>query len=164
MKAKLSKQVEYVNPVGADMRTIELHLPSRLGYERVAMDAAGSAARLMGFHQSRIEDLRTAVSEACINAMEHAHEFNAATKVVVALNIGDADLTIDVADQGEGIPESVESPDIKQKITGEQNARGWGIFLIRSLMDEAEFNVRSEYGNATRMLIRLDPEAPTDDD
>ncbi len=164
MQSRSSRLIESTNSVGVDMRTIELHLTSRSGYERVAMDAAGSAAKLMGFHQSRVEDLRTAVSEACINAMEHAHEYNAATKVVVALNIGDADLTIDVADQGEGVPELVEKPDIARKFTGEQSARGWGMFLIKSLMDKAEFNVRSEHGNTTRMVIRLDLEAPTDDD
>ena len=143
-----------------DMKTIELQLPSRLGYERVAMDAAAAAAKLIGFHKSRIDDLRTAVAEACINAIEHAHKFNSAMKVVVALNIGDEHLQIDVTDQGEGLPESVEPPDIEKKFAGEQQARGWGMFLIKALMDEVEFNVHSDHGNATRMVIRLDPHAP----
>jgi len=139
-----------------EVRTIQLQLPSRLGYERVAMDAAGAAAKLMGFHISRVEDLRTAVSEACINAMEHAHQYNATMKVVVALVIGSSSLQIDVADQGKGMPESVESPDLTKKFSGEQTARGWGVFLIKSLMDEVQFNVRSEMGNVTRMVIRLE--------
>ena len=138
-------------------RTIELQLPSRLGYERVAMDAAGAAAKLMGFHKSRVDDLRTAVAEACINAIEHAHALNARMKVIVALNIGCDSLQIDVADQGKGVPETVEIPDIGQKIAGNEPARGWGLFLIKSLMDEVEFNVNSERGRATRMVIRLEP-------
>lgn len=142
-----------------DMRAIELQLPSQLGYERVAMDAAAAAAKLIGFHQSRIDDLRTAVAEACINAIEHGHKFNAAMKVVVVFDIGDEHLQIDVTDQGDGPPESIESPDIGKKIAGEQEARGWGMFLIKALMDEVEFNVHSERGNATRMVIRLDPHA-----
>jgi len=141
-----------------EVRTIRLQLPSRLGYERVAMDAAGAAAKLVGFHRGRVEDLRTAVAEACVNAMEHAHRFNAAMTVVVALTIEDDSLQIDVVDQGEGMPEVVETPDLARKLAGEQEARGWGMFLIKSLMDEVRFNVRSELGNVTRMIIRLEPE------
>lgn len=137
--------------------TIELHVPSTNGYERVAMDTAAAAARLMGFQQPRIDDLRTAVAEACINAMEHAHEFNAAMKVVVALTIQDSSLQIDVTDQGNGVAIYPDPPDIERKLAGQQTTRGWGVFLIRSLMDEVQFNVRSERGNVTRMVIRLEP-------
>lgn len=143
--------------MGQEIKTIEMQLPSRLGYEKVAMDAAGAAAKLIGFHSARIEDLRTAVSEACINAMEHAHEFNSAMKVIVALNLEDGQLKIDIADQGAGTPPKVESPDIEKKFAGEQESRGWGMFLIKALMDEVQFNVKSDKGNVTRMVIRLDP-------
>lgn len=55
---------------------MELRIPSILGFEKLAMDFAASAARLLklpenGEPENRIEDLKTAVSEACINAIEH---------------------------------------------------------------------------------------------
>jgi serine/threonine-protein kinase RsbW len=50
---------------------VEVRLPSRLGYEKGAMSTAASVAKLMGFREDRIEDLKTAVAEACINAIEH---------------------------------------------------------------------------------------------
>ena len=56
-------------------KIIEVHIPSILGYEKVAMESAAAAAKIMGFHQSRIEDLKTAISEACSNAMEHGNRF-----------------------------------------------------------------------------------------
>jgi serine/threonine-protein kinase RsbW len=146
-----------------DERTIDIHLPSTLGYERVAMDAAGAAAKLIGFHDSRIEDLRTAVAEACINAIEHAHKFNSAMKVVVALKIEDGQLSIDVADQGGGIQGPVEPPDIEKVLSGERDARGWGMFLIKALMDEVQFDVKSEHGSAMRMVIRLGPADASDE-
>ena len=149
--------------VPKEMRTIHLKLPSKLGYERVAMDAGSAAAKLMGFHTSRVEDLRTAISEACINAIEHAHRFNASMKVVVALTMGEDSLLIDVADQGEGLPDAIQTPDLSSKFEGDQCARGWGIFLIKSLMDEVQFNVTSELGNVTRMIIRLDPAEDEDE-
>ena len=51
-------------------RIIELRLPSRLGYEKVAMDTASSLARRMGFGGDRVEALRTAIAEAVTNAID----------------------------------------------------------------------------------------------
>jgi serine/threonine-protein kinase RsbW len=50
---------------------IELHIPSVIGFEKVAMECAASVAKKMGFTEDRIEDLKTAVAEACLNAIEH---------------------------------------------------------------------------------------------
>ena len=60
--------------------TVELKIPSELGYEKVAMAAAGSVAKKMGFTADRVDDLKTAVSEACINAIEHGHLKDVGTK------------------------------------------------------------------------------------
>ena len=44
-----------------------LSLPSKLGHEKVAMSTAASVAKLMGFSEDRIEDLKTAVAEASLD-------------------------------------------------------------------------------------------------
>ena len=134
---------------------IELAVPSRLGLEQVAVDAAASLAKLMGFSEDRIEDLKTAVEEACINAIEHGNKENANIKLLVELAADDSELQVNIHDQGEGIPESIEKPDIDAKIAGKQTSRGWGLFLIQSLMDEVEFGRDPVKGNVTRMVIRL---------
>ena len=61
---------------GGRTATVEVRLPSRLGYEKVAMSTAASVAKLMGFREDRIEDLKTAIAEACINAIEHGNRQN----------------------------------------------------------------------------------------
>jgi serine/threonine-protein kinase RsbW len=43
---------------------VEVRLPSRMGFEKVAMSTAASVAKLMGFRDDRVEDLKTAVAEA----------------------------------------------------------------------------------------------------
>src|SRR5579859_589045 len=65
--------------------SLELHLPSELGWERAAMDVAASVARMMGFPSDRIDDIKTAVSEATINAIEHGGSATTAHKVLVVL-------------------------------------------------------------------------------
>jgi len=134
---------------------IELFVPSRLDFEQVAVDAAASLARLMGFSDDRVEDLMTAVGEACINAIEHGNQENSNVKVLVELIADDSKLQVDVHDQGKGIPRNIQKPDIDAKIARKQSPRGWGLFLIQSLMDEVEFDWNPETGGVTRMVIHL---------
>jgi serine/threonine-protein kinase RsbW len=134
---------------------IELFVPSRLDFEQVAVDAAASLARLMGFSDDRVEDLMTAVEEACINAIEHGNQENSNVKVLVELIADDSKLQVDVHDQGKGIPRNIQKPDIDAKIARKQSSRGWGLFLIQSLMDKVEFDWNPETGGVTRMVIHL---------
>jgi serine/threonine-protein kinase RsbW len=134
---------------------IELAVPSRVGLELVAVDAAAAIAKLMGFSEERIEDLKTAVEEACLNAIEHGNQQNANLKVLVEFIAEDSKLQVDIHDQGKGIRGKIQKPDIDAKIAKEQTARGWGLFLIQSLMDEVEFDWNPETGNVTRMVIHL---------
>ena len=82
---------------------VEVKLPSRLGFEKVAMGTAASVAKLMGFPDDRIEDLKTALAEACINAIEHGNLLNDNLCVGVILSASDEALEVKVMDTGSGI-------------------------------------------------------------
>ena len=118
---------------------IELRLPSRLGYEKVAMSTAASVAKIMGFSAERVEDLKTAVAEACINAMEHGNKLDESLTVGVILSMDSDGLEVKVLDSGAGPRTSVHAPNIDKKIHGEEPSRGMGMFLIQSLVDKAEW-------------------------
>lgn len=134
---------------------MELHVPSVLGFEKVAMDFAASVAKMMRFPEERIEDLKTAVAEACINAIEHGNNLDATTSVGVTLTLEPSRLLVDVQDQGSGIS-NPPTPDMAEKIAGKEKTRGWGLFLIQSLMDEVKFESAPEGGNVVRMVIHLE--------
>lgn len=142
--------------------TIELRLPSRLGYEKVAMSAAASVAHLMGFCDERVEDLKTAVAEACINAMEHGNRFDDSLSVGVVLSMDAGSLEVKVTDTGEGPSrsgsETAAAPDIDKKMHEQEEARGMGMFLIQALVDEAEWVSSPPAGSYARMVIHLRPE------
>lgn len=140
--------------------SVEVRLPSRLGFEKVAMGTAASVAKLMGFREDRVEDLKTAIAEACINAMEHGNKFNENLTVDVLLSINETELEVRVLDNGGGASGPPSTPDIDRKIHGEESPRGLGMFLIRELADEAEWvHGSSEGGSYVRFLIRLDKQA-----
>jgi serine/threonine-protein kinase RsbW len=140
--------------------SVEVRLPSQLGYEKVAMSTAAAVAKLMGFREDRVEDLKTAVAEACINAMEHGNRLNEGLSVGVVLSAGKDTLEVKVIDDGKGLVGRPAKPDIDRKIHGEEDPRGMGMFLIQALVDEAEWvtgaNGKSSY---VRLVIRLDKEA-----
>jgi serine/threonine-protein kinase RsbW len=141
----------------ARAKTVELRLPSRLGFEKVAMSTAASTAKLVGFRQERIEDLKTAVAEACINAIEHGNRLNEKLSVVVILSADDEVLEIKVMDDGKGMSSLPIKPDIDRKMHGEEDPRGMGMFLIQALVDEAEWVVGANgKGSYVRLVIRLD--------
>jgi serine/threonine-protein kinase RsbW len=136
--------------------SIELRLPSRLGYEKVAMSTAASVAKLMGFSEERVEDLKTAVAEACINAMEHGNKLDETLTVGVILSLAPTELEVMVLDAGSGPHRSVHAPDIDKKMHGEEPTRGMGMFLIQSLVDEAEWVSSPPTGSYVRLVIRVD--------
>jgi serine/threonine-protein kinase RsbW len=140
--------------------TVEVRLPSRLGFEKVAMGTAASVAALMGFPSERIEDLKTAVAEACINAIEHGNQLNENLSVGVILSATSDELEVKVIDNGSGIAKQPPKPNIDRKVHGEEDPRGMGMFLMQALVDEAEW-VRDSKGKGSyvRLVIRLDKES-----
>ena len=134
---------------------VELHIPSILGYEKVAMDTATSLARDMGFTRDRVADLRTAVGEACLNAIEHGNQLDASVRVGVTLTVGPDALRVDVDDQGNHFDPTLIEPNIDDKIEGKDDSRGWGVFLIQKLVDEVSFEQAPQGGNRTRLIVHL---------
>ena len=140
--------------------TVEVRLPSRLGFEKVAMSTAASVAKLMGFREERIEDLKTAIAEACINAIEHGNRLNEKLSVGVVLSADTDKLEIKVMDDGKGMKNLPTKPDIDRKMHGEEDPRGMGMFLIQALVDEAEWVAGSDGKSSyVRLVIRLDKDA-----
>jgi serine/threonine-protein kinase RsbW len=138
-----------------DEHTIEVSLPSKTGYERIAMECSASFARIAGFVQERIEDLKTAVSEACLNAMVHGNKGHREARVIVTMNFESDTFSVSVKDEGAGIPELPKDPDIEKKVNKLEPPKGFGIFLIKQLVDQVEFNQTTKEGHIVKMAIRL---------
>jgi serine/threonine-protein kinase RsbW len=137
-------------------RVVELKIPSELGYERVAREAASAVARRLGFSPERIEELKTAIDEACTNAIRHGSKSDARMKVVVVLSADETKLDILVKDPGAGDspPSDVAIPDIEAQVEGRSPTGGLGLWLIRQMVDEAYFEEDDESGgNQFRMVI-----------
>lgn len=135
------------------MQQVKIYLPSTLGYEKVARNAAAAVAEEMGFSRDRIEDLKTAVAEACMNAIEHGNQESRLASVSVLLIADAAHLEVRVADEGlRAMPDELGEPG------SSPDYRGWGLFFISQLMDEVEISRLPQGGNQVRMVIYLTPD------
>jgi serine phosphatase RsbU (regulator of sigma subunit)/anti-sigma regulatory factor (Ser/Thr protein kinase) len=107
------------------------------GNERIAMDRVANAVRSLGVEPGRIERLKTAVAEATMNAMEHGNGYRADLYVGLRVTATPGTITVRITDHGGGKPiPAATSPDLEAKLEGLQSPRGWGLFLIRSMVDE----------------------------
>jgi serine/threonine-protein kinase RsbW len=125
-------------PGRSRLREVKLTLPMAPDMEVVASQAASSLAAFIGMSPDRVDEVRLAVVEACINAFEHSHSSERKVEITFCL-IGDREpdcLEISVHDRGVGFAlGEVEEPKIEAKLKGSRK-RGWGLKIIQGLMDE----------------------------
>jgi len=134
-------------------REISLTIPIAQDMEIVATAQAAAVGEFIGMPRDKIDEVKLALVEACINAFEHSHTRD--DKVRLTFRMGEekgADyLEVEVRDRGRGFDESrVERPAPEKTFAGRQK-RGWGLQIIRSLMDSVAITSGPE---GTRILMR----------
>jgi anti-sigma regulatory factor (Ser/Thr protein kinase) len=148
-------------PARTDLgRTLaDFSVSSEPGNERLAMETVAETARGLGFAGENLERLKTAVAEATMNAMEHGNHYGSELPVELQVLATDRDFLVRITDRGSGPPptDAGDTPDIEAKLEGIQKARGWGLFLIKSMVDE--MNVTGDEGHHTvELVVHLDAE------
>ncbi|HET7269770.1 MAG TPA: ATP-binding protein [Rubrobacter sp.] len=145
------------NPARTDAnlrRTLaDFSVPSEPGKERLAMETVAEAVKVLDISGENLERLKTAVAEATMNAMEHGNKYEAELPVEIQVLVMDRDLIVRITDRGSGPPppEEGDTPDLAAKLEGMQTPRGWGLFLIKSMVDE--MNVTGDEGHHTVELV-----------
>jgi serine/threonine-protein kinase RsbW len=144
---------------GARRTLADFTLPSERGNERRAMEEVARAVSGLGLPEQRLQKLKTAVAEATMNAMEHGNRYRAELPVLIEVSVSEADLSVKITDEGSGPPAfDAETPDIEAKLKGVQTLRGWGLFLIRNLVDD--MNVTGdEHHHTVELIVHLDGRA-----
>ncbi len=124
------------------MREVTLTLPMLPDMEIAASKTATALAEFMEMSSDKIDEVRMAVVEACINSFEHskADDRKVEIRFVVLGNDDPERLQITIKDSGVGFaPDTVERPKIEEKLIA-ANKRGWGLTIIKGLMDEVEIH------------------------
>jgi len=126
--------------------------------ELIAANTAEQIAKRLTFRPEAINQIKTAIVEACINASEHS--FSPDRKIYQRFRVESDRLVITISSRG------IVPADLNGAKTGTEDKqaaeerRGWGLKLIRTLMDEVEFE-RVDDGTSLRMTKYLRPQTST---
>jgi anti-sigma regulatory factor (Ser/Thr protein kinase) len=149
---------------GFRRKLAELSVPSEPGNERRAMEEVACTVEGLGLPERTVERLKTAVAEATMNAMEHGNRYRREVPVLIKVSATEAELSVKITDEGTG-PASfdAETPDLEAKLDGGQTPRGWGLFLIKSMVDD--MNVTGDERHHTvELILHLDGREAENDD
>ena len=130
-------------------------IPSAPDNEREAMEQVAAAVAGLDLPADRLERLKTAVGEATMNAMEHGNRYDPDLPVAIRVQTTADELIVSITDHGGGqpIPEA-DAPDLEAKLAGLQSPRGWGLFLIRSMVDELRVTDDDTY-HTVELVMKL---------
>lgn len=130
-------------------------LPSRPGEERQASQRVLEALKPFDLPAAQERRLGTAVAEATMNAMEHGNHYQEDIPVKIEVLQSDSAVAVRIRDFGKNPIEDVTvEPDIDAKLAGQQSPRGWGLFLIKNLVDDIKVTQDDEYHTIELILYR----------
>ncbi|HEX8457164.1 MAG TPA: ATP-binding protein [Pyrinomonadaceae bacterium] len=134
--AETPDEFEMVIPMGSDTELIAAHTVEQI-------------ARRLDFPAEAINQIKTALIEACINASEHS--LSPDRKIYQRFRLESDKLVVTVSSRGLIVPSPSNAGTNGNDAREENNGRrGWGLKLIRTLMDEVEFE-RVDDGTRLRM-------------
>lgn len=156
----------------APLLRIEWCLPRRTETVPLARSLLDTTLALIGVSDDCRAHLALAMTEACANAVRHAH---GPQQYRITIAIDRHECTIDVDDQGIGLdPEHAENtdadlPDPAEAAPAHPNGHGHGLQLIRAFTDKLELRPVQPHGLSVRMRKTLtwkpdQPAAPTASD
>ena len=131
----------------APRRLDAFELPSEPGNERLALARVAEIVKDLGLSEARLEKLKTAVAEATMNAIEHGNQNRAEIPVEVEVTQNGDEIIVAISDQGGDSSAgggSAEEPDLLKKLDGGQSPRGWGLFLIRNMVDAMDITTNGQ--------------------
>lgn len=133
---------------------LEAAIASAPDNEQLAMEQVADAVLPLHLSPERLADLKTAVAEAVMNAMEYGNHYEPEKEVTFQVLASDSAIVVRIRDQGEGsaIPETITEPDLDAKLAEGQTPRGWGLFLIKSLVDELRIS-RDDHHNVVELVM-----------
>jgi anti-sigma regulatory factor (Ser/Thr protein kinase) len=155
----------------APRRLARFTLASVPGNERAAIARVSESVAGLELPAGRMDRLKTAVAEATMNAIEHGNDNRPDLAVDIEVVLRGAEIIVDITDRGgrgdtgqpgTGQPGTGqlgtddpaelagEVPDLARKLSGDQEPGGWGLFLIRHMVDGMEVTTSGE-----RRTVRL---------
>jgi len=151
-RKKIKREINNQGRDSGKWDLIEIKIPSKSEYVSVVRLTASGIANRLGFSYEDIEDIKMAIGEACVNCIQHAYPKRSdKDRIVVKFILNISYLEIIVRDFGKGISQKTVEKYLDIEGKNKKGEPGFGIFLMKSLMDEVNYSKRVAKGTEARM-------------
>ena len=128
---------------------MDLNIPLQPDIELMAAHTASGVGEFIGLDQDKMDEVKMALIEACINAVEHSKSKD--ERLTIDFTVEADRLTIVISDRGHGFDkENVDEQIRHRRAQGER--RGWGLKLMKELMDDVK--IESDKTGTTITMIK----------
>ncbi|MDZ7263080.1 MAG: ATP-binding protein [candidate division KSB1 bacterium] len=145
--------------MSTDKITYQLKIPSQTDNLELIRLFVSAVAAKVGFGPDDISKIELAVDEACANVIKHAYSKNLKQLIELAIEIDYKKISIIITDHGKGFDiKKLPHGDVKEYLA-EMRVGGLGIYLMRALMDEVEFDSQPGVQTQVKMskyLVKAD--------
>lgn len=145
---QIRSTLQWEHRLEAAQTGFEMTIPMDTDAELVAARAIEQLCRNIRLETDVVSQIQLALIEACLNAKEHSGSYE--KKMNLRCNIEPA--RVEIAVESPGKPFSAGAggdPTVEEKL-GSDHKRGWGLKLMRELMDEVRVET---VGHRTRVIL-----------
>jgi serine/threonine-protein kinase RsbW len=135
-------------------KKFKLKLPIETTNLEIARDFVARIAKNMDFTEENIHRIELAVDEASTNVIKHAYPTSQSNKefLVIEVTAFKDRIEIDVIDTGKGFdPDKIQTPEMEVYLK-KMKRGGLGLYLIKTLMDKVEYQIKTGVKNRVRMI------------
>jgi len=135
----------------AKIQKYKLEIPSITENLQMIREFVLKIAAKTGFNEETQEQIALAVDEACTNVIKHAHHHDARRLMDIQIQTDANKMKITITDKGRGFDiTKLKDPDVEQFIR-ESKHGGLGIYLIKTLMDEVDYEFNPGVKNQVQL-------------
>ena len=136
-------------------QTFILHVPSSTENLALIREFVATVGAQAGMTEADVAKLELAVDEACANVIEHAYGHDASKEVIISANYDGEYIWFKIVDTGKGFDPTKITQEALEKLVLQRKSGGLGMRLIKTLMDEVQYEIVPGLKNELRMMKRI---------
>ncbi|MEJ2697990.1 MAG: ATP-binding protein [Candidatus Sulfobium sp.] len=135
-------------PAGEEVSSFEMVIPMASDAELVAAKAVEQIGRNINLSADLTDQIQMALIESCINAAEHSGSYD--KRIFLKFSVHRDRLEIIIESPGRFFEPDMEEPLETEKRLSSDSKRGWGLKLMRRIMDDVRID---RLADRTRVIL-----------
>lgn len=131
-----------------DPKIITLSVSSNSCYLKLIRGIILQSALIMQFSEKLCKDITLAVDEAVTNIIKHSYDCAKDKEIIIKIILEENYIELNIQDFGK----KVDPKTIKSRKLDDIRPGGLGVFFIKRIMDEVDYDVSGEEGTILKMI------------